>query len=404
MRVKFITFGCSRNLADTELMKGLVKQAGHELVEEGQEVTVVNTCFVKQDTERKILKLLGELKGRVVVTGCLSQARPELIEAFPACSFLGVGRIEGIVEALSRHVVDVDEGFPDFCSERVLTNPLISIVPVSEGCLGNCTYCCTRLARGKLKSRSISSILTQIKQDLSKGVRELWLTSQDMGCYGLDIKSSLPELINAVTNVDGDFRVRVGMMNPQHALRFLPELIQSFRSLKMYKFLHLPVQSGSDKVLKGMNRGYFVADFKRAVRAFRKAFPDLTLSTDVICGYPEEGGEEWRETLDLIKEVRPDVINISRFFGRPGTPAALLRQHPSWVVKERSRELTVLHKSISLACNKKRVGRECTVLVTEDGVGRNESYKPVAVNAPLGSFINVRIVSASIFCLKGLII
>jgi len=394
MKVKFVTFGCSRNQADTELMKGFCR---HEIVDVNPDVTVVNTCFVKAETEKKILKLLHELEGKVVVAGCLAQARPQLIEAFPQHSFLGVNALERVNEAIEGQVVDVGPGNPDFCQDRVLANPLISIVPISDGCLGSCTYCCTKQARGNLKSRPVKSILKQFRQDLAKGVREFWLTGQDTGCYGFDINSSLPELLNLVTKLKGDFRVRVGMMNPEHALKLLPDLKDSFKSPKLYKFLHLPVQSGSDRVLKDMNRGYTVNDFIRLIDSFN----GFTISTDVICGYPTETDSDWVRTIKFFKLVKPRVLNISRFYARPGTKASYLKQLPSRVSKDRSRELSKLYSEFSLKHNHSLIGSEVNVLVTEPGVGRDQYYRLVNVDSSPGVFVKAKIVSVGVHHLKA---
>lgn len=396
MRVKFLTFGCSRNQADTELMKGLVSKE-HELVENNPDVTVINSCFVKKDTEEKIISLMHKTAGKLVLTGCLSQARPDLIEAFPNASFLGVKSFMRINEAVASQVVDLGVGSPDFCSKRVLTNPLVSVVPISDGCLGSCSYCCTKQARGSLISRSVDDILAQIKSDLLSGVKEFWLTSQDTGCYGFDIGSDLSKLLDAITSLLGDFRVRVGMMNPTHALKILAPLRKSFSSPKVYKFIHVPIQSGSDKVLVDMNRHYSVSDFWRVI----DAFSGFSVSTDIICGYPTEGVSEWNETISLIKRLKPAVLNISRFFSRPGTPASLLKCLPSWVIKERSRELTKLNDSISLNRFKSLIGSKRMVLVNEPDAGRDDFYNKVVIKAPFGSFVNALVTGAKTHWLLG---
>ena len=379
MKVKFITFGCSRNVADTELMKGYASKR-HEIVDKGEEVTVVNTCFVKKETEKKIVKLLHKIKGKVVIAGCLAQARPQLIEAFPQASIIGVNKLERINDAIEGQIVDVGEGEPDFCADRVFNNPFISIVPISSGCLGNCTYCCTRQARGVLRSRSPDNILRQIKKDLKKNVTEIWLTSEDTGCYGFDINYSLPELINKITSLKGKFRIRVGMMNPWHVLKILPELKDAMSHEKVYKFIHIPVQSGSDKVLADMNRHYTAEDFLKIVNAFK----GFNISTDIICGYPTESEEDWKKTVELIRKVMPEVLNISRFFPRPGTAAAMLKQLPSGISKERSRELLGIHKKIRESILKKLVGRKCEILSTSGSNGRDEFYRLVHINAGVG--------------------
>ncbi len=395
MKVKFITFGCSRNQADSELMKGLVNKK-HELVTEEEDVTVINSCFVKGETEKKIIKLMKQIKNKVVLTGCLAQARPQLIDAFPKNSFIGVNQLERINEAIEKQVIDISDGEPNFCKERILTNPLISIVPISSGCLGSCTYCCTKQARGWLKSRSTDSIINQIKQDLSRGVKELWITSQDTGCYGFDKNTNLAELLNSIINLKNDFKVRVGMMNPQHALKILPELRKVFESKKIYKFIHVPVQSGSNKVLKDMNRGYTINDFKKVIKSFK----GFTISTDIIAGYPTETINDWKKTIKLIQWLKPRVLNISRFFPRPGTEASKLKQLPSGISKDRTRELTRIYLN-QLKELKQEIGTIHEVLITEKNKGRDEFYRVINVKAPIGSKIKVKIINSNNYTLNG---
>ncbi len=397
MRVKFITFGCSANLADTELMKGYVKDR-HEIVDEDPDVIVVNTCFVKQETENKIMKLLKSIKDKkLVIAGCLAQARKELREFFPNASIIGVKRLERINDAIEEKIIDVGEGNPDFCHERVLTNKFIGIVPIGIGCLGNCSYCCTRQARGVLKSRPVESIIKQIKNDLKRGVVEFWITSQDNGCYGFDIGTNLAELMEKIDKIDGRFRVRIGMMNPQHILRFLPQLRDVFNSEKFYNFIHIPVQSGSNKVLRDMRRGYSVEEFKEIVKRFK----GFNISTDIITGYPTETEEDWKETIKLIKEIKPGVLNISRFFPRPNTDAAKLKQLPPFISKRRSRELSKIYKEIVEEDNKKEIGKTKELLITKEGLGRDERYKIVKVDSPIVGFTKAKIVGTDRFYLLG---
>ena len=150
----------------------------------------------------------------------------------------------------------------------------------------------------------------------------MWLTSQDTACYGYDIDTNIVNLLKKILKMQRDFRIRLGMGNPDYFPDYLDELIEVFKDRRMYKFLHIPVQAGSDNVLKAMKRNYSISTFKNIIRKFRSNIPDITLSTDIICGYPDETDEDFEETIKLIKEIRPDVLNISRFWPRPGTIAA----------------------------------------------------------------------------------
>ena len=400
------TFGCAVNQADGEIMMGLLREHGLE----GSDVVVVNTCTVKTPTENKILRELRRLRdeGRsVVVAGCMPPARPCIVGEFPEFSFIGVNT-QDIVEAVSAaakggryvNVVDSEE---KACMPRARLNPVVGILPVAEGCLGSCSYCQTKLARGNLRSYGLERLVCEASSMAADGVREIWVTAQDTGAYGMDIGSSLPELLNRITDVGGDFKVRVGMMNPNHALDMTDELTEAFRSDKLYRFLHIPVQSGDDDVLGDMGRGYHVEEFRKVVKAFR----DFTLSTDVIVGYPTEDEEAFRNTVKLVEEVKPDILNISRYWPRPGTRAACLRGHPGRETKRRSRIMNDTFRKVGLERNMRWVGWKGTALVSEvngDGTvtARNQWYKPIVVpNAELGDEIEVEVTDCTYYDLRG---
>jgi threonylcarbamoyladenosine tRNA methylthiotransferase CDKAL1 len=335
VRVFTKSFGCSTNLADGEVLAGCLLKAGYELVGDvaSADVVIYNTCAVKGPTENRMIDVLKRVpRGKkLIVVGCLP-----LINFERLCNEV---RFDGVAgPALGERIVDIVEGAlrgekisnlenaqsskPSLSLPRIRLNPFVGIIPISYGCLGSCAYCCVVFARGRLRSYTISEILDRVKRDLDEGVREFWLTSQDTACYGMDIGTNLPELLEAVCGVEGDFKVRVGMMTPNMASNILEELIQAFKSDKIFKFVHLPVQSGDDQILKKMQRLYSAADFKKLVDAFRVEFPKITLATDVICGFPGETEEAFERTMQLVRDVKPDIVNISKFFARPKTPAA----------------------------------------------------------------------------------
>jgi len=233
---------------------------------------------------------------------------------------------------------------------------------------------------------------------LVSGVKEFWLTSQDTACYGKDIGTSLADLLGRVCEVEGDFFVRLGMMNPDHVLGMLDELVEAYNDGKVFKFLHLPVQSGDDTVLRLMNRHYTVEDFKRVVQVFREDIPRLTLSTDVICGFPGESEEAFENTKRLVDEIQPDIVNVSKFFSRPRTPAEKLSPVPPRELNRRSREVAELSRRVSFEKNRAWMGWEGPVLFDERSkgeswMGRNFAYKPVVVKtceSLLGRLIQVR--------------
>lgn len=412
-RVYVKSFGCSANLADGEVIAGCLSKAGFEVVDEPQdaEILLYNTCAVKSPTENRVIDILKKAPKdkRLIVTGCLPLINFERLKN--EVEFDGVtGPAPGakIVEILCRvaagekvvYLLGVSK--PSLCLPRIPVNPVVSIVPINYGCLGNCSYCCVHFARGQLRSYLIDEIVERVKQDLVSGAKEVWLTSQDTACYGKDIGASLADLLRRICEIEGEFFVRVGMMNPNHVMEMLDELVETYKCGRVFKFLHLPVQSGDDEVLELMNRRYTVEDFKRIVQAFREEIPRLTLSTDVICGFPGESRDAFENTKKLIAEVQPDIVNVSKFFSRPRTPAEKMVSLPPKEVKMRSREVAELARRISFERNRTWMGWEGTVLFDEKGkgeswMGRNFAYKPVVVKACeslVGKFVQVRVVNA----------
>ena len=247
---------------------------------------------------------------------------------------------------------------------------------------------------------------------VKEGVKEIWLTSQDNSVYGFENGTNLAELLVAIDSIDRDFKVRVGMANPKHMLPYLPALISAFKLDSVYKFLHLPLQAGSDRVLEEMKRGYTVKEFMSIVDAFRKEIPSISISTDIICGFPTESDADFEETLSVVKEMRPDTINISRFWPMEGTPAKRMKQIEGGVIKERTRRMTELFHSVALDRNKEWIGWSGKVFIDEEGTpgswkGRNYAYKQVVVRSSenlLGKSISVKVIDASSFDVKAEIV
>jgi threonylcarbamoyladenosine tRNA methylthiotransferase CDKAL1 len=412
-RVHVKSFGCSANLADGEVIAGCLSKCGFDIVENPQdaEILLYNTCAVKTPTENRIISILRRVpRGkRLVVTGCLPLINFERLKNevdFDAVTGPAPGakiaevmrRIDGEEKVVS--LEEVSE--PSLCLPRIPVNKIVSVVPINYGCLGSCSYCCVHLARGHLRSNPVHEIVERVKKDLDAGVKEVWLTSQDTACYGKDIGTNLAELLKRVCEIDGEFFIRVGMMTPNQILKIFDEVVDAYKDGKVFKFLHLPIQSGSDEVLEFMNRRYTVNDFVEVVNAFRAEIPRLTLSTDVICGYPRESRKAFECTKKLISEVKPDIVNVSKFFARPNTPAENLKPLPPNEVKRRSKEMDELSKKISAEKNSAWINWEGTTLFDERGkgescMGRNFAYKPIVVKASeslLGKFVQVQVVKA----------
>ena len=400
------------------MLAGCLSQAGFELSDSVQDADVVvyNCCSVKGPTEDRMIDLIKRVpqEKKVVVAGCLpltSYSRLRKDVRFDGVVGPAVG--ERIVDVVRRvlageKVVALEGALrakPSFGLPRLSRNRVVGLVPVGYGCLGSCAYCCVVFARGRSRSYAVEEIVQKVGCDLASGVKEFWLTSQDMACYGRDLGTNLAALLKAVCAVPGDFRVRVGMMTPNFALEMLPELVEAFGDVKVFKFLHLPVQCGDDGVLRGMNRCYTVREFTKIVGAFRAAFPYITLATDVICGFPGESEQAFERTLELVNGVKPDVVNVSKFFARPGTAAASLADGlvAQVEIKRRSTAMARLTKQLSLERNQRWIGWSGEILVDEKGkvsgswIGRNIAYKPVVVKSGLNLFgrvLRVKIVGA----------
>jgi threonylcarbamoyladenosine tRNA methylthiotransferase CDKAL1 len=403
-------YGCSANLADAEIVKGLLTNASYTLAAtpKNADSYVVLTCIVKTPTERKVIKDLKRLESTgkpLVIAGCMPQAMQSRVEElFPFTSMIGPNDIESIVEVLERsfqgeRCVRVNgEPTDRTCLPRVRNNKIIHIAPISTGCLGDCSYCIVKKARGNLQSFEPEKILRDIDSAISGGCKEVWVTAEDTAAYRFN-GVRLPHLIDSITSLRGEFMIRVGMMTPNQALPVLDDLIESYKNDKVFKFLHVPVQSGNDEVLKNMNRRYSVLDFMALVTRFRHEIPEACISTDIICGFPGETEEQFNDSLDLVKWLKPDVLNISRFWERPGTRAASLsgKLHGR-ETKQRSRRLTDLWREVGLEAGEKWQGWKGEILLDERGkhgtkVGRNISYKTVAVNtdASLGEMVKVSV-------------
>jgi MiaB-like tRNA modifying enzyme len=424
MRVYCETFGCTMNRGDTELMLGCLKEAGHEPTSNLSEadIIVVNTCAVKGPTQRRVLRRLRELReldGKpIVVAGCLPLIDLGSIERLGTFAGLvschSLGSISTVVEKIAKGETNVREltyqALEKPCLPKLRSSNISAIVAIAEGCTSNCSYCSVRMARGKLRSFDEKAILLEIKKALDNGGREILLTAQDTAAYGIDSGKTLPELLNKIVDIDGKFMVRVGMMNPKTTKHILPKLLDVYESEKIYKFVHLPVQSGDDDVLQAMRRGYTVDDFLKIVDGFRKKFDDLYLATDIIVGFPTEGEKEFMNSCELIEKIGPDKVNLTRFSPMLGTDAAKMKQVDEREVKRRSRLLNEICHSIGYEINRNYIGRTAECLVVEKGkrgnyTARLKNYKPAIVeNAAIGEFAKINITEAKSIYLIGNIV
>ena len=419
------TFGCSANYNNSEIMAGLLIDVGHQIVSESKnaDLVIVNTCTVKLPTENKVKKSIRnflKLKKKIIIAGCMPEVQKDLLRTIaPDASFVGVHHTKEIADAVDKTIkgILVDEtgkrNEVKLNCPELRKNQIIQIVQISEGCDGKCTYCIVKLAKGKLFSYPEEEIVKQIESGIKNNCKEIWLTSQDTAAYGQDIKTNLVSLLKKIIAIEDDFKVRIGMMDPNNLILILNDLITLMKSEKIFKFLHIPVQSGNDGILKAMKRLYTINEFKKIIKKLRKEIPEITISTDIICGFPGETEEQFDDSVNLIKETKPDVLNISRFWPRPGTEATLMKnQVHGRITKKRSQILTKEFNKICTEKNKKWLNWEGGVLVDEIGqegsfIGRNYCYKPVVVKSKnnfLGKKINVKIIKTTNHTLRGKII
>jgi len=421
MKVYGEVHGCPANLSDYEMAMGLLKESGIDFCSSpsASDLNIIFTCCVKTPTISRMVHRITKLAKTdkpLVVAGCMPKVMRSAIEKIsPSASLVGPDSIEKITDAVAataegkKFVWLRDLRRPKVFLPKSRKNPMVDVIEISTGCLGSCSYCNVKFAKGKLSSYPQELIVKEAERALKDGCRELWLTSQDSSCYGKDIGSNLPELLKSVCKIDGRFFVRVGMMNPVHAEKIVGELVDAYKSEKVFKFLHLPAQSFSPRTLKLMKRDYSPKTALEIIKKFYKAFPDLTLSTDIIVGFPQESDSDFDKTLDFLKKVKPDIVNISKFGSHPGTEAEKLEQLPRNIINKRSKKLFEIVKDISLEKNQKWLGWSGECLIDEKGrkntwVGRNFAYKPIVVQSDknlLGKFIEVKITGAKSSYLIG---
>ncbi|MBP1928561.1 MiaB/RimO family radical SAM methylthiotransferase [Methanolinea mesophila] len=351
VKVCVLTFGCTYNQADAGKIAEVLKHQGCTIVDlpEDAEAVIVNTCTVIASTERKMLRLIADLKDRpLYVSGCMGVVQRDRILEVAAPGFISPGEIQREYRRVN----------------TVSASP-VGIVQIASGCPGSCAYCITRKARGPLRSFPREEIVEHARKLARGGACEIRITAQDVSAWGLDRGEDLPDLLSGLCSVPGNFFLRLGMMNPATLLPLLTEIIRSFRDDKVFKFLHLPVQSGSDQVLAGMQRHYSVDDFERIVNAFREKFPSMYLMTDLICGFPGETEEDIGKTIDLLYRVKPNKVNITRYSWRPLTIIPHSGDLPDRIKKDRSRLLLKHATAIYHELNRQWIGKTVPLVVTE---------------------------------------
>ncbi|HIP65888.1 MAG TPA: tRNA (N(6)-L-threonylcarbamoyladenosine(37)-C(2))-methylthiotransferase [Pyrodictium sp.] len=420
------TYGCSLNHADTALAKTVLAKRGYTFTDnpEDADVIIVNTCTVRMDSEERMKKVIRRLReialknnARLIVAGCMAAAQPFTVKRVaPEAVLVSPSNMHLIWRAVEEGVDLLRE--PEEAKTRVMPEPKyamrgkIAEVPLVDGCLGNCSFCITRVARRHVYSRPPKLVLEYVRKLVSHGVVEIRLTGQDTAVYGIDIagKRLLPDLVRDIVELDGDFMVRIGMMSPDQLQPILDEIVDVLKHPKVYKFLHIPVQSGDDRVLKIMGRRYTVDDVREIVKYVRSRIPGITIATDIIVGHPGEDEEAFENTLKLLEELRFERVHLAQYTPRPRTIAAAMPQVPDPVKKERSKKAMAVIERIGFEEHSRLVGSRARVLVVgpaERGglEGRLYNYVQVILHEKVEpGWHEVEIVEATWYDVRGKII
>ncbi|WP_455368599.1 tRNA (N(6)-L-threonylcarbamoyladenosine(37)-C(2))-methylthiotransferase [[Eubacterium] cellulosolvens] len=412
--IYYKNYGCASNKNDMEIMLGILDNNGYSITQDPQtaSIIIVNTCAVKQITEDKIFEKLHEMNNYnkpIIITGCLPKINRQRItdSHLDHCSLLDPASIDKIDYMVNKCRQDKSQSIifskqppnkPSLPRKRL--NKYIEILQISEGCQGKCSYCCTRFARGRLYCFPPKTILKQIHKAIKENIVEIQLTAQDTASYNYK-GYKLSDLLRDISAIEGEFKIRIGMMNPVTVLKYLHEIIDSYKNDKIYKYLHIPIQSGSNRILTLMNRGNTVDEFLSIINIFRSQFPTISIATDIIIGFPSETQRDFEETLSLIKMIKPDVINISKYAPRPGTEASKMKQLDSKIVASRSRVLSKYIEQIIKNQHMKMLGTYEEINPIEKTsrgtlFGRTHNYKKAFIHDSvlIGKKIRVKVIEA----------
>ena len=432
------TFGCQQNEADSERLAGIAVSLGYEYATEPEkaELILYNTCAVREHAELKALSLTGQLKHLkaanpdlvVGICGCMVAQEHRLADIkkrYPYVDLLfGTASPEKLPEYLCEVLKtgkrlfrpDLDYGVPEGLPVR-RESRFKAWVSIMYGCDNFCTYCVVPYVRGRERSRRKEAILAEIKDLAANGCREITLLGQNVNSYGRGLYEDygFADLLEDICRIEGDYWIRFMTSHPKDVS---PRLIEVFAAHcgdacrpKIARQFHLPLQSGSSRVLKAMNRRYDRETYLSRIAALRERVPDVALSTDVIVGFPTETEEDFAETLSMLETVRYDAFFSFLYSPRRGTPAAEMEPVPEEVKAARFARLLETQNAISLAKNQALVGTTARVLVegkskTDDRLltGRTEKNRLVHFagdEALIGRFARVRITAADTYCLTG---
>ena len=431
--LKMLTYGCQMNFSDAERMEGELAKIGYTSTEDmaQADLIMINTCCVRETAEDKVYGKIGEIKSLkrnnpdliLGITGCMAQKEGErLIKRAPHIDFvLGTNKIHEVVatvqkleQAQIKHIVDTEINeaeMPENISIHRKT-PLSAWVPIMYGCNNFCTYCIVPYVRGRERSRLPEEIVAEVKEAVKQGYKEVTLLGQNVNSYGKDHqKANFAQLLAMVDKVEGIERVRYMTSHPKDLSDEVIEVIKN--SQHICNHFHLPVQYGSNKILKAMNRVYTVEAYKELIRKIRAAVPDASITTDLIVGFPGETEEDFQQLLDFLTEIRYDQAYTFIYSKRSGTPAAEMDEQVDDELKhDRLNRLMELQNKISLEKNQALQDKVLEVMVegpsaNDDKVwsGRTTTNKlvlwPYQGQEQPGDFVNVRICQPQTWVLKG---
>ncbi len=429
--VKLIVYGCQMNRSDAERMDGQLQEIGYEATEdmETADLILINTCCVRETAEDRVYGKIGEIKHLKEknphlifgITGCMAQKEGEkLIKRAPHIDFvLGTNRVHELarivreIEAEHTHHVNVgaaETELPAGGAPVVRESKLTAWVPIMYGCDNFCTYCIVPHVRGRERSRSMEDILREVESVVAEGCQEVTLLGQNVNSYGNGSEESFAELLRQVDRVKGISRVRFMTSHPKDLSN---EVIEAIRDGEhICEHIHLPVQYGSNAILKRMNRKYTVEAYRALVKRIREAIPNVSLTTDLIVGFPGETEEDFSAMLDFLREMRYDSAYTFIYSKRSGTPAATMENQVEDSVKhERLAKLMEVQNEISREINESLKGKILEILVEGPSkndetvwTGRTRTNKMVLFQRreeQAGDFIQVKITQPQTWVLKG---
>ena len=430
------SFGCQLNVSDGEKIKGLLSSMGFGFTdnENAADLIILNTCAVRESAEDRVFGIVGSMKKLkenkpsviIGIAGCMtaqSHIAEKIKRSYPQVDFvLGTSAINGLPALLRDSLrgrgfgADISE-YDDFSSvvPQLRDSSFKASVPIMFGCNNFCTYCIVPYVRGRERSRKPEDIISEVRELVSSGYKEIMLLGQNVNSYGKDLENamSFPQLLRAINAIEGDFIVRFMSSHPKDASKELIDTI--FECDKIAKHLHLPVQSGSSDVLRRMNRRYSAEDYLSIVDYIYSKDPDFSLTTDLIVGFPDETDEDFEETLDIIKRVRYDNIYSFIYSKRSGTKAAEMPDAVSDEIKSRRmRELLEVQRNISTEHYKRFIGRRMRVLADDVSkkkkgciTGKSSEFIIVEFEGDeslIGQFVDVEVTGSMNWAVTGRIV